>query len=895
MKIIDLLPMLSYEKAAHHLQENKKIILITTLACSALLYTYRRCTSMTRLPFDRWSVVLGLSKETSLTSEEARDLTGTIGKYSPLEMTRRLHAYVHSSDNPQEWPGFVRSKQLPLSGIDTIYASHQGLHLTLEEQKAAQIQSWAMSLQPLFAFLQDPLPWQGLLEPIQSSPRIAYTILFNCIAPLVAPSIWEGVQSYLPASVQGLGNIFQEHKGKVALLSLGITVWLFYRMKQERGIITNLTENYATSHKAHRGFDLIPSYRKGIDEVLKTIGSTSLQEENANILWHYDLKTHHTFEQEIGEVLAEMTATGRIYDNTQLMTEFPDLKNLQIVELNLQKFLVQYPDRASIYRGWQETLNQLTKHKNTLVVIRGGYVIAPYLFPSNFHSNPSQEHHSSSHGETPPDEILANLFKLSLSERKFRCLIEADENGHRSIEENTEVYRLFNPIKAPDISPDELEELCDRLFTAEDLATPFTKEDIQLVFGHLKPVYETTSLSIRKIIRVINQSLKTRARNWRHDTKEVEKIKQIEKADKQLTEALKIKDDLLQQIWKKKQKQEPIPEHLTRALLLVEHCVLPLYKEAVSNIKSKSMSPSDLVAQMQKEFGILFGAATDKELARQETLHEKLKKRFKGQDTAIDEICNAVLEWRDVPPEKPLVMFFGGGAGRGKSEIATQLAHELILTYGISEDAIKTNEPNVCRINLNQNAPGGFIGWEKVKAKIQCHLLEIPTTVVILEEWDKMDIKDRSSLLEILDATQSHLAEPWGFSGTNGAFVDKTSSIIILTSNVDSGDTLSYEESIAKLKQGILEKYAGDKKEDGPPFLSRIDTIIPFKPISKEAGDDVIDLELQKLFKAGTITEEMKPIIKERIKVQEPICDVRDLKRTIYKAVHVVKKDFRKK
>src|SRR3990167_10352843 len=131
MKIIDLLPTLPYEKAAHHLQENKKIILITTLACSALLYTYRRCTSMTRLPFDRWSVVLGLSKETSLTSEEAGDLAGTIGKYSPLEMTRRLHAYVLSSDNPQEWQSLIPSKQIPLSGIDTIYASHQSLHLTL--------------------------------------------------------------------------------------------------------------------------------------------------------------------------------------------------------------------------------------------------------------------------------------------------------------------------------------------------------------------------------------------------------------------------------------------------------------------------------------------------------------------------------------------------------------------------------------------------------------------------------------------------------------------------------------------------------------------------------------------------------------------------------------------
>ena len=905
MKIVDLLSALPYQEAAYHFKENKGVVATTTVALLAIGYVYRKITAPANLPFNRWSVTLGLFTETPLTVDETQDLQATATKYSPAEMTRRLYEHVQRSlskekpqkkaETPEEWIGVACTNQPPQDEADKIHAHHPGLHLTIEEQQAAQIQSWAMSLQPLFAFVRTPLPWQELLEPIQSSPRIAYTLIFHCIAPLIAPSIWEGVQSYLPERLQEMGNLFQEHKGKVALLSLGISLWLFYRMKEERGIITNLTENYATSHKAHRGYDFIASYRKGIDKVLRTIGSTSLKEENANILWYYDINTHHTFEREIGNVLAEMTATGRIYDNAKLVAEFPSLKNLQIVELDLEKFLVQYTDKASIYRGWQETLNQLTRHKNTLVVIKGGYVIAPYLFPTNSHPNNAEEPHMSHHAETPPAQIVANLFKVSLSERKFRCLIEADENGRRSIEKNTEVYRLFAPTKAPDISADELEELCIRLFTAPDLATPFSKEDIQLVFKHLKPIFKTTSLSIYEIIRVINESLKTRSRHWLHDTDEETTIKQIEHAEKQLNEALKIKDDLLQQIWKKKQKQEPAADHLIRALLLVEHCVIPFYKNVVYDLKSKSIPKSDLVAQMQKQFGCLFGAATSEEIKRLDELPAKLKGRFKGQDAAIDVICNAVLKWRDVPPGKPLVMFFGGGPGRGKSEIATQLAHELILTYGIAENAIKTNEPNVCRINLNQSAPGGFIGWDKVKAKIQCHLLETPTTVIILEEWDKMDIKDKSSLLEILDSTHSHLTEPWGFSGSNGAFVDKSSSIVILTANIDSGDAQSFEESVEKVKEGILNKYIDDKKEDGPPFLSRIDTFIPFMPISKEAGNDLVELELKKLVEEGTITEEMKTKIKALIPLKEPIDDVRKLKSLIYDTAHEVKKDSRKK
>ena len=130
------------------------------------------------------------------------------------------------------------------------------------------------------------------------------------------------------------------------------------------------------------------------------------------------------------------------------------------------------------------------------------------------------------------------------------------------------------------------------------------------------------------------------------------------------------------------------------------------------------------------------------------------------------------------------------------------------------------------RINLNRDVQGGFIGWDKTKAAILCHLLYEPTSVIILEEWDKMDEKEKSSLLELLDSTKCYLEEPWGYGSSNGPYVDKSCATFILTSNIHIGD--SAEGSSEDVKTGIRKCYAEGKDKDAEAFLSRIDAVIPF-------------------------------------------------------------------
>ncbi|MGD0664262.1 MAG: hypothetical protein ABSA17_00840 [Rhabdochlamydiaceae bacterium] len=888
----------------NQINENQRLSMVTAVAVSALAVValaYQRLKQPSVVPFNQMSVSLGLSRQAALTAEEAQDLKKASESYSPKEFTRRLYAYLLQNQtnapeagnpqSPQEWLKWLCSNEPPVDKAHEILPSYKDTTpLTLEDEKAVAIQSWAMSLQPLFALIKDnAIPWKELLQPIQSSPRLAYTILFNCLAPLAFQSILEGVHDFLPSPLQKAGDLYVEHKGKIALAFVALIIVLYYRMNQERGIITNHTENYASSHKAHRGLDLVPSFRAGIDKLLRSIGTSAPWQPNSNILWYYNKYTHSTLVGEIGEILAEMTATGRV-ENLKLLNEFPQLKNLQVVEFDLRQFLIEYRDKDEVYRGWHETLNHLVKNKNTLVVFTGIDAIKPYFIPSSPNRNPqshSSEFQDSSRSEIPPEKILSELLKQSLKQGQFRCLIELDNQDKTRLEADPAIYRRFFPLEAPDINAKELEELCQRLYTSPDLASSFSKEEIEKLFIHLSPILSSTPLSRYEIMDTIQEALRTKARSWRINVQDQGVIQKIEKAERALHEAQTIKDEVLQKLWQQRRLRQPESKPLLQALFALEHIVLPSYRQTVVDLKNPHLTSTSLVAEMQKRFVQMFGHCTKEEEERLKTLPSRLKEQIKGQDAAVEAICTAVREWRRVPPKdgKPLVMFFAGSSGIGKSETATKLAFELNSTYGIKDGAVTTNEANVKRINLNRDVQGGFIGWDKTKASILCHLLYEPTSVIILEEWDKMGEKEKSSLLELLDSTKCYLEEPWGYGSTNGPYVDKSCATFILTSNIDIGD--SAEGSSEDVKTGIRKCYAEGKEKDAEAFLSRIDAVIPFQKVTETASENLVDVYLNHYEERKILPANKRQNVEETLKkTANGITDARALQSLVSKAIN---------
>ncbi|MBP7074445.1 MAG: ATP-dependent Clp protease ATP-binding subunit [Rhabdochlamydiaceae bacterium] len=837
-----------YESCKKPLLENKRGIVITLAAVGAIAavaFVYKRLYPV------------------KLTDAEKRDLADSCQKYSPQVFANRLQASLSVNDvienpkTPEEWFKWIgNASYVELRAMmDKVTASYrEGSRLLLEDEKAYAIQTWVLSIQPLLTLIKEsPTRLHELLVPIQSSPRLAYTILFNCMAPFAAKAIWQGIYEYLPVTVREAGSTFMEHnKGKIALFSFGALVWLYRRMRLEKGIISNLTENCATFHAPHKGLDRVESYKKGIDQLFQVMQSSQAGELGSNVLWYYPAHTHATFKGEIGRTLAEMAAAGR-----------SPIQDLQVIELDLRVFLTEYRDENEVYRGWNEALKFLSKNKNVLVLLTGIDSLKNFFFSKG---DDKETRHMKC------EKILAALIDRALKRGAFRCLIEMKEDDKQQMERSPDLYRFFSAIRAPDIQPDELNQLCQQLYSVSDSASSYEAREINNLFKqHLIPIITKTPISPLRIMDIIQEGVRDRWACYRLQADE-----SVQNKIKALGEAEEIKEGLLQRVWHYTRRRQDVPVRLIQELLLAEKVVLPLLK-----IKGQH-SENDLVSRVQKKFFRLFGPCTAEEEERLKNLPDLLGTVIKGQEDAITLICNAIYRWRKVPTlnGKPLVLFFAGGPGVGKSETATQLAYHLNSIYGIIDTASQTHASNVKRINLNRNGQG-LLGWDKIKGEILAHLLHEPTSVVILEEWDKMGDNEKNNLLELLDDSQNHLQDPWGFDGTNGPFVDRSSAIFILTSNIEIGnESLHY---LPKIQKGIEASFA--KGQHAAPFLSRVDALIPFRSVEQEGARAVVERALNEYVQMGLISEGQVEDLQESLVLQARDIDIRELQRVMQEAI----------
>lgn len=468
-----------------------------------------------------------------------------------------------------------------------------------------------------------------------------------------------------------------------------------------------------------------------------------------------------------------------------------------------------------------------------------------------------------------------------------------DEGEKIRLERDSRFFRRFSSIKAPNLDPEELEKLSQRLYTSPDLAA----EEIQDLFTHMKPVLAKTAIPPDEIMDTIQDTLLTRELGWRRKVPPAQ-VQPIESAEERLSAARRIKEQLLQKIWRqRRENRQPLP--LLIALSILERVLIPSYERAVVDLKSRIpalASQNELLINVQKQFNRFFGQCTEAEELRLKALSARLAGTIKGQDRALTAICNAIHCWRKVPPldGKPLVLFFAGPSAVGKTRTSTEVAYQLNAVYGIADADAATEETNVLRISLNREDQGGFLGWDKVNRDILAHIIRTPISVVALEEWDKGSEEDMSSLLELLDSTQNHFQRQWwDSSGANGKFVDKRCVIFILTSNIAAKELSTPEPStlqkdVETVKSGIRDHFPEAKRvANAPAFLSRVDAFIPFRGIAQPAVETIIDNSLADRRSQKILPDLKYDSVRQRIMRDiGPNMDIRELQRIIQNAIY---------
>lgn len=262
----------------------------------------------------------------------------------------------------------------------------------------------------------------------------------------------------------------------------------------------------------------------------------------------------------------------------------------------------------------------------------------------------------------------------------------------------------------------------------------------------------------------------------------------------------------------------------------------------------------DVVSMMT---GVPVQRMAQEEGIRLKGMAQELKQQVIAQDKAIEKMVRAIQRNRVglKDPNHPIGAFmFLGPTGVGKTYLAKKLAE---FMFGSSEALIRvdmseyTESFNVSRLI---GAPPGYVGYEEggqLTERVRRH----PYSIVLLDEIEKAHGNVFNLLLQVLDEGR--------LTDGNGRFVDFRNTVIIMTSNAGTrqlkdfgrgvgftsggSGSLMLNEQDKEHARSIVQKALS--KQFSPEFLNRLDEIITFDQLDLEAIKQIIDVELQGLYK----------------------------------------------
>ncbi len=280
---------------------------------------------------------------------------------------------------------------------------------------------------------------------------------------------------------------------------------------------------------------------------------------------------------------------------------------------------------------------------------------------------------------------------------------------------------------------------------------------------------------------------------------------------------------------------------------------------------------AEVVAMMT---GIPLTNIAQSESQRLISMETELQKEVIGQNDAIKKIVKAIRRNRAglKDPNKPIGSFiFLGPTGVGKTYLAKRLANYMFD----SEDAL-------IRIDMSEymekfavsrlvGAPPGYVGYEE-GGQLTEKVRRRPYSIILLDEIEKAHPDVFHLLLQVLD--DGVLTDSFGRK------VDFKNTIIIMTSNIgsrqlkDFGQGVGFSTSARKASKashttGVIENAL--KRAFAPEFLNRIDDVVIFDSLERDAIHKIIDIELSNLYdrmnKMGykiKLTAKAKDFIAER-------------------------------
>jgi len=508
----------------------------------------------------------------------------------------------------------------------------------------------------------------------------------------------------------------------------------------------------------------------------------------------------------------------------------PVLFNKRIVNLNMTAIVAGTKYRGQFEERIQALLKEIEDNPDIIVFI-------------------DEIHTMIGAGSTPGSMDAANIMKPALARGVMQCIGATTLDEYRnSIEKDGALERRFQKVIVEPTTPEQtltiLQNIKDRyeqhhhVAYTDDALKACVKLTERYVTDRCFPDKAIDALDeVGAKVRIQHAEIPPAILIKEKEMKEVEQEKQLAVHNQNFELAAGLRD-----------RQNQIELELRE---LNEEWTLS------DDRQRETVTGKDVADVVSVMTGVPVQRIAESESAVLRDLGRVLKSSIIAQDAAIDKLVKCIqrnrIGLRD--PNHPIGVFmFLGPTGVGKTFLAKKLAETM---FGSADALIRidmseyTESFNTSRL---VGAPPGYVGYEEggqLTEKVRRH----PYSIVLLDEIEKAHGNVFNLLLQVLD--EGRLTDGIGRT------IDFRNTVIIMTSNAGTrqlkefgrgvgfnaagGTNTSIDDKDKEYARNIIQKALS--KQFAPEFLNRLDEIITFDQLDKEAIRIIVDIELASLFK----------------------------------------------
>lgn len=431
-------------------------------------------------------------------------------------------------------------------------------------------------------------------------------------------------------------------------------------------------------------------------------------------------------------------------------------------------------------------------------------------------------------GDNEGSMNAANILKPALSRGEVQVIGATTFKEYRKyIEKDSALERRFQPVTVNEPSVSETEQvlLGIRQYYEEHHKVKITDELLRMC-AVLSERYINDRFLPDKAIDLLDEACACRSIRSTELSKLDSVKKELEKEEQNVAVI--------------EEAAEPDFEKLANAKAEVLRLKKDL-EEAEDAAEKVYVTEEDLSKVIELWTGIPASKVVESEYKKLENLENKLREKIIGQDEAVSLVCKAIKRTRVQLSKRrrPASFIFVGPTGVGKTELVKVLASEL---FDGTDPLIRldmTEYMEKYSVSRLIGSPPGYVGYDEA-GQLTEKVRRKPYSVVLFDEIEKAHPDVMNILLQILDEGR--------VTDSQGRTVNFENTIIVMTSNAGSTDKstgIGFNKTESEVSKEKSMKALSDFLR--PEFLSRIDEIVTFAPLTKENYESIAALMLDEM------------------------------------------------